>query len=49
MAGSSALAGWGALRVSLLLVVTTLDIENYLSPYCSRQSIETMAPKPGGN
>ena len=32
MAGSSTLAGWRALRVSLLLVVTTLDIENYLSP-----------------
>jgi len=46
MAGSSTLACWGALRVSLLLVVTTLDIENYLSAYFA---IETMAPKPGGN
>jgi hypothetical protein len=45
MVGSSTLAGWGALRVSLLLVVTTLDIENYLSPYFARQSIEAMAPK----
>ena len=45
MVGSSTLAGWGAFRFSLLLVVTTLGIENYLGPYFARQSIDAMAPK----
>ena len=45
MVGSTTLAGWRAFRVSLLPVVTTLDVENYLSPYFATQSIEAMAPK----